>query len=84
MVSIRNEIVINKPILEVSNYAADPNNSTKWCKKVISIQWKTANDIIQAIEKESESSGKIDFEKSNKVKDYLQTNDNFLDIRNYV
>ena len=49
-----------------------------------SIQWKTANDIIQAIEKESESIGKIDFETSNKVKDYLQTNDNFLDIRNYV
>ena len=45
MVSIRNEIVINKPILEVSNYAADPNNSTKWCKKVISIQWKTAKPI---------------------------------------
>jgi hypothetical protein len=49
-----------------------------------SIQWKSANDIIQAIEKESESIGQIDFETSNKVKDYLQINDNFLDIRNYV
>ena len=45
MISIRNEIVINKPILEVSNYSADPTNSIKWCKRIISIQWKTPKPI---------------------------------------
>ena len=45
MISIRNEIVINKPILEVSNYASDPENSIKWCKKIISVQWKTPKPI---------------------------------------
>ncbi len=45
MISIRNEIVINKPILEVSNYASDPTNSIKWCKRIISVQWKTPKPI---------------------------------------
>lgn len=41
MVSVKTEIIINKPIVEVSTYAADPNNYSEWCDNIVSVQWKT-------------------------------------------
>ena len=48
------------------------------------IPWKNSCDIINKIENEAKQIGEIDFEMSNKVKDYLKPNFNWLNIENYL
>ena len=45
MIKVQTEIIINKPIKEVSSFSADPNNEINWYKNLISIQWKTSKPI---------------------------------------
>lgn len=45
MVNVITEIIIDRPINEVAQYAADPNNAMEWYKNIISVQWKTPKPI---------------------------------------
>ncbi len=45
MIKVQTEIIINKPIEEVSTFSADPSNSMQWNSNLISIQWKTPKPI---------------------------------------
>ena len=39
---MQTEIVIDRPIEVVSNYAADPTNAPEWYANIDSVEWKTA------------------------------------------
>ena len=41
-VDVVTEIRINRPVDEVSRFAADPNKATKWYTNIKSVVWKTA------------------------------------------
>jgi len=41
-VNVLTDIVINRPALEVSAYAADPSNAPAWYTNIESAQWRTS------------------------------------------
>lgn len=46
MVNVHTEIIINKPINIVADYAANPDNAPEWYVKIKSAEWKTPKPLV--------------------------------------
>ena len=46
MVNIKTEIVINKPIHIVANYATNPDNTPEWYVNIKSAEWKSPKPLV--------------------------------------
>ena len=44
-VDVVNSVVINRPVADVSEYAADPDNAPLWYLKIKSVEWKTPRPV---------------------------------------
>ena len=46
-VDVTTEIVIDRPLDEVAEYAADPTNAPEWYANIDSVEWKTDPSVAQ-------------------------------------
>jgi hypothetical protein len=46
-VDVMTEIQIDRPVEEVSLFASDPDNATKWYVNIKSVEWKTAKPVTE-------------------------------------
>lgn len=51
-VDVETEIVIDRPVADVSAYAADPSNAPQWYTNIESVEWKTPPPVRTGAEVE--------------------------------